>query len=326
MARLALAALAALALAPPALAQDGFRFRLEPVHLDLLGHDQHVLTIHHQDVGAGLDRKSAVALDTEAGTAYRAELRLSRGRWSWAGEFTWYQTKQETPALSRSGAGGGDLVAFEVPDRTFTSTGPGEVVYFRVLEDTEVALWTLDLFGERTLAESGVGRLALRLGVRFADFDNDYRAVAGLEGTLGTRFDAESNYGRMTGPLVGVAGTVVIGRASLDGYLGQAVVLGEAAFNTQARDFTGAFGGSPTYVGAESFGRSGDVAIPITDLQARARYRLTGRFALGAGVTAAAWWDVGVPPGAIPGAGGDQVLHENTLVLFGFSGFVELGF
>lgn len=306
--------------------EAGWRVRLEPTYQGLRGHDQHVLTIHHADVGSSLGRKSAVTLDTRSGAAYRAELRYATGRWAWGTEFLWFQTRQESPALTRSGAGGGDLVTFEVADRAFTSTGPGEVAYFRILEDTELALWTLDLYGERTLVESGDGRLALRFGVRFADFDNDYRAVAGLENTIGTRFDAESNYGRMTGPLVGVAGTIRLGRASVEGYVGQSVVLGDAAFNTQARDFTGPFGGSPAYVAEEAFGTSEEVAIPITELQARARYGLTGWLALGAGVSAASWADVGVPPGAVPGVGGDQVLHENTLVFLGLSGFVELRF
>jgi hypothetical protein len=306
--------------------EAGWRVRLEPTYQGLRGHDQHVLTIHHADVGSSLGRKSAVTLDTRSGAAYRAELRYATGRWAWGSEFLWFQTRQESPALARSGAGGGDLVTFEVADRTFTSTGPGEVAYFRILEDTELALWTLDLYGERTLAESGGGRLALRFGVRFADFDNDYRAVAGLENSLGTRFDAESNYGRMMGPLLGVAGTFRLGRAWLEGYLGQSVVLGDAAFNTQARDFTGPFGGSPDYVAEEAFGTSEEVAIPISELQARARYGLTRWLALGVGVSAASWADVGVPPGVVPGAGGDQVLHENTLVFLGLSGFVEIRF
>lgn len=326
MPRLALV-IALLALAGEASAQDGgWRLRLEPTYLDLYGHDQHVLTIHRVDAAAVLDRKEAVTLDTEAGTAYRGELRYTRGRWAWGLEFNWFQTPQGNADLAEAASGGGDQVAFEVPDRSYTSTGPGEVAYYRVLEDTELALWTLDAFGERALAASDGSRLALRFGVRFADFDNDYRAVAGLEDIAGTRFDAESNYGRMTGPLVGLAGTIRIGRASLDGYLGQSVVLGDVAFNGQARDFTGASGSAPDYVAEETFGTSEQIAVPITDLQVRASYGVTGWLALGAGVSAATWWDVGMPPGAVPGPGGDQVLHENTLVLFGLSGFVAFAF
>ena len=324
---LAAIALAAPALAVPATAQDtGFRVRLEPTHQTLRGHDAHVLTIHEVDGATSTSARRAVTLDTEPGLAYRAELRYASARWAWGVDFFWFHTTQGAADLDRSGAGAGSLVTFEVADRSFTSTGPGEVVYYRRLEDTELAMWTLDLYAERVLASSCEGRLALRLALRSADFDNDYRAAAGLEDVNGTRYDAESNYGRMTGPLVGVAGAVRLGRFTVDALLGQSVVLGEAAYNSQARDFTGPFSGSPAYVDEVTFGTSEEVAIPITDLQARARFGVTGWLGIGVGIQAAAWWDVGVPPGLLPVPGGSQVLQEDTLVLLGLSGVVELSF
>ncbi len=319
--------LAALALAAPARAQDsGWRVRLEPAHQSLRGHDPHVLTIHEVSGATSTNQRTAVTLDTESGSAYRAELRYASGGWAWGAEFFWFQALQQTADLDRSGAGAGELVTFEVADRSYTSTGPGEVLYYRRLEDTELALWTLDLYAERVLAASDGGRLAFRVALRSADFDNDYRAAAGLEDVNGTRYDAESNYGRLTGPLVGLAGTAQLGRIGVDVLLGQSVVLGSAAYTVQARDFTGPFSGDPAYVDEEKFGTSEEIAIPITDLQARARYGLTEWLALGVGIQAAAWWDVGVPPGLLPVPGGSQVLQEDTLVLLGVSAVVELSF
>lgn len=319
-------ALAALVLAFPAAAQDtGWRIRLEPTHQTLRGHDPHVLTIHEVDGAAGTSHRTAMTLDTDAGPAYRAELRYASGRWAWGAEFFWFQTTQLAPDLDRSGVGT-SLVTLEAADRSYTSTGPGEVVYYRRLEDTELALWTLDLYAERVLAAPEGGRLALRLALRSADFDNDYRAAVGLQDGSGTRWDAESNYGRMMGPLVGVAGAAQLGRVALDALLAQSVVLGEAAYNTLARDFTGPFPESPVYGNEEAFGTSEEVAIPITDLQARARFGATGWLALGVGIQAAAWWDVGVPPGLLPVPGGSRVLLENTLVLLGVSAVIELSF
>ena len=317
--------LAALALALPAEAQrPGWRIRLEPIHLDLRGHDPHVLTIHDADLPSATDRRSAVLLDTRSDAAWRGELRHQGARWAFGAEFTWFQTVQDAPVLSRAAAAG-EEVTFEIADDEFVSAAPDEVLYYRTLDDTELALWTLDLFGEHTLAESGGARLALRFGVRFADFDNDYRAVVGLEDVAGTRVDAESNYGRMTGPLVGVTGSVVMGDVGLEGQLAQAVVLGEPTWNGQSRRFTGPFGGSPAYVSETTFGTTASVTIPISELQVRARYGF-GWFALGAGLHASAWWDVGVPPGLTPVEGGGQLLAENTLVLLGLSGFAEIGF
>lgn len=320
------AVLAALVLAVPAGAQrPGWRLRLEPTWMDLRGHDPHVLTVHAVDLPSATDRSSAVTLDSRDDAAWRGELRHQGDHWSFGAEFTWFQTFQDGPTLSRAAAGTGEAVTFEIADERFTSTGPAETLFYRTLDDTELALWTLDLFGERTLAESGGARLGLRFGVRFADFDNDYRAVAGIETTGGTRVDAESNYGRMTGPLLGVAGTIALGRVGFEGHLAQSVVLGEATFNSQARQFTGPFDESPTYVSARTFGTAAAIAIPISELQFRARYAL-GRLALGVGLLGSAWWDVGVPPGLPPVEGGSRVLQENTLVLLGASGFLEFTF
>ncbi|MGQ0836123.1 MAG: hypothetical protein ACT4O5_14625 [Gammaproteobacteria bacterium] len=36
------------------------------------------------------------------------------------------------------------------------------------------------------------------------------------------------------------------------------------------------------------------------------------------------WWDVPVPPGVIPTAGGDEVFHENTILYFGLAIAVKL--
>lgn len=301
---------------PPGAQGQSVRIGLEPMYLSPYGHDQHVLTMHELDFASNRDSKTAVTLDTRAGIAYRGELRYSRGRWTWGVAAFWFDTSQETPTITLAAGASTDEVSFEVADRGYTSSNPGEVLFYRVLEDTDVAIWTVDLYGERTLAESAGHRLALQLGVRFGDFDNDYRAVVGVESSIGSRFDASSNYGRMTGPLVGLVGTLQVGRTTAGGYVGQSVIMGEPAFAGTTRQFTGPFD-SPAYFAVETFQASEKIAIPITELRIRGTYALMGQVALGVGVTASSWWDVGVPPGIAPLGGGDQILHENTLVFFG---------
>jgi len=64
-----------------------------------------------------------------------------------------------------------------------------------------------------------------------------------------------------------------------------------------------------------------DVAIPITELRIKWSFRLSDLISLVAGSQASAWFDVSVPPGVVPGEGGDEAFHENTLVSIGlFSG------
>ena len=324
--RMAAIVVATLAFAVPAHAQHRhWTLRLEPSHVTPYGHDQHVLTIHQVDPAAASEDKTAVTLETQADWAYRGGLEYANAGWTWGFSFWWFQTTQQTPEESRAATGGGDAVTFEAADVSFTSTDPAEVLYFRLLEDTELATWTMDLYGERTLVHSGANRLGLRFGIRFADFDNDYRAVLGIEDSEGSRLDAESNYARMTGPLVGVSGTTLLGPVGLEGQLSQSVVMGDVRFNTQARAFTGP-ADSPTYTFTEKFGTSERIAIPITELRIRGTVEVIDHVSLGLGVEAASWWDVGVPPGLVPGPGGDQVLHENTLVYVGIAGVLALQF
>ncbi len=302
--------------------------RFEQLVMDAFGHDQHVLTVHEIDLDATprTDAKTAVTLETDNGPAYRGEFQYSGQRWGYGVDFFWFTTTQD--AADRTAAAGGpvDQVRFEVADRSFASANPGQVLFYSVLEDTDLAVWTVDFYATRTLAELPQAKIQLRFGLRAGDFDNDYRAVVGVQGAGGSRLDASSNYGLMTGPLVALAGEVHRGRHSFEGYLGQAVVFGSAELTSMSREFTGPFSEAPSFVAQESFRADQDVAIPITEIRLRWNYRINQLLSFGVGANAAAWWDVPVPPGVIPAPGGDQVLHENTIVFFGLGGGLELTF
>ncbi len=320
-------AIAAALVAGTAAAGEGrWTLQLEPMAMDVYGHDQHVLTIHRIDLAAGLEDSTAVTLDTEAGAAYRFELQYRRGQWGWGADFFWFNTAQGRPSHAAAGAGGGDAVAFEVADRRFTSTSPGEALFYSVLEDTDLAAWTFDLYGIRTLAEKPQSGIHLQLGLRVADFDNDYRAVVGIEGVGGTRIDASSNYGQMFGPILGLAGDVRRGRNQVKATLAQSVIFGTPVLVNSYREFVGPSGDMPDFVTRQSFFAEKDVAIPITELRFKWTYRVSRFLHLGLGANASAWWDVPVPPGVIPVPGGDQTLHENTLVFFGGFAALELAF
>ena len=134
-------------------------------------------------------------------------VQYTSGRWTWGVDFSWFDTKQELPEQD---SGGGRRDRFgEVrgrrselhvlePVRKSSSTGSWTTPRWRSGPSTSTAI--------RTLAELSGGQLGLQLGLRFADFDNDYRAMVGVVNSNGLRIDASSNYGRMMGPLVGVVG------------------------------------------------------------------------------------------------------------------------
>ena len=319
-----------IATAPAARADESeWSIAVEPVYVQVFGHDQHVLTVHQLELDGtpASDDRTAVSLDTDDAFAYRGEFRYGGGGWTWGLDFFWFVTTQGAPALTDA-AGTADAVAFEVADRTFTSTRPNQVLYYELLEDTDLEFWTVDLYGLRTVAEGADTELRVQLGLRLGDFDNDYRAVVGVRDVGGLRMDASSNYDRLMGPLVGVAGEIRFGRQSLEGYLGQSVLLGTAdKLVSMQREFDGPFSESPTFTSRETFGKvDEDVALPITEVRIRWSWQLNDLFTILAGTQASAWWDVPVPPGVVPGEDGDERFHEATVVAVGLSAGVKLTF
>jgi hypothetical protein len=313
------------AVASSAHAGDGkWSLRLEPIFMDVYGHDQHVLTIH--EITSSSDTRSALSLEADVDLTIRGEIQYTWKQWGLGVDFLWFSAAQLAES-HRAADGSIEEIVFAAPDRSFSSVDPGQLLFYEVLEDTDIAAWTVDLYAMRTLAEKPESGIQLQLGIRFADFDNDYRAVVGVEGTAGTRYDASSNYDLMIGPLVGVAGYVELGKSQIEGYLGQSVVLGQVELTSMMRDFTGSFSEEPdpAFHVQESFSLIQDVAIPITELRLSWTYRFSRYLAAGIGANASAWWDLPVPPGAIPSAGSDA-LDESTLVFFGMLAAVEVRF
>lgn len=326
--RMVLAILVTLGAGSSALAADGeWIIRLEPVFMEAYGHDQHVLTIHEIDLDATpeVDHKTAVTLTTDAGIAYRGEFQYTRKQWGLGLDFLWFNTSQ-TAEVADGASGTVDEVIFQIADQGFSSTDPSAVLYYNVLEDTDLAIWNVDAYAIRILAEKPESSIRLRFGLRIGDFDNDYRAAVGIRDIAGARLDASSNYDLMMGPLVGLVGHLHRGKNSIEAYLGQSVMFGSVELTSMSRQFTGSFGETPAFYAQEDFATIRDVAIPITELRIRWTYELGKHVALGVGANTSAWWDVPVPPGVIPVAGGDAALDENTIVFFGLLGSVELTF
>jgi hypothetical protein len=326
--RTAAFAVALLAAAAPAAGEDGWSVDLEALRLELSGHDRTVLVDRALDAGGGASTTSTT-LASESALAYRGELRYGRGRWSYGLDFLSHRTDQV--AERRTGAAGGAVVrrTFVVGGGQVESRGPGERLYYQRLDDTTVELWTLDLIAARAFASGPRGELRFLFGVRAADFDNDYRAVAGVEERGGLRLDASSNYDRMHGPIVALAGAYAVGRNRCEGYLGQAVVWGDVELTSGVREFAGPpsldVDEVPGVVAGTRFQETESVSIPITELRLRWRFRLAEHFELGAGAFASRWGGVAVPPGVVAGAQ-LSTRDENTIETYGLSAGVAVIF
>ena len=111
-ARAALAVAAALGAGGPAQAGE-WSVEVQPVFLEIYGHDQHVLTVHRLDSDAGSDEKTGVLLDTDSELQYRTEIRWARPNWTWGLDFLWVRASQNAGPLTASPSGAIDEVAFE---------------------------------------------------------------------------------------------------------------------------------------------------------------------------------------------------------------------
>mgnify|MGYP001821913907 CR=1 FL=1 len=311
--------------------ESKWTLRFEPVYVSAYGQDQHVMKIHEMDFDSTpwTDSTTGVNLETDSGLAYRLVFERTTGAWSWG--LDWFAFANSLSAADRTAAADGeggmiDVVVFQTAGRDYASTGPDEVLFYNLLEDNDLAMWTADFYGTRALVESEKSSLHLQFALRMADFDNDYRAVVGVLDEAGTRWDASSNYDRMNGPLVALTGEIRRGKSRFEGSIGQSVLLGSVELTRLLRDFDGPFGEEPSFTSQEQFIQNRDVAIPVTEFRFRWDYGITRSLSLGLGLDASTWWDVPVPPGVIPGEDGEVTLHENTIVFLGLVGAVEWRF
>jgi hypothetical protein len=316
----------ALGVGSSTLAGDGkWKVQLEPMVVSVYGHDQHVLNVQEIDFGPpAVDETTAVTLDVESSFAMRASLQRTFNQWGYGIDYFTLITSQKANSLTAAADGTIDEVILRAAGRSYASTDSSEVLFYDVLTDTDLAMWTVDLYATRVLADKPNSGIDLQLGVRLGDFDNDYFAVFGEQDVAGTFVGASSNYSRLTGPLVGLTGEIRRGKNSVRGYIGQSLLIGSATVFNSYDDFTGSVD-APTIVAQESFVKDLDVGIPITEFRLKWTYTLTKHVALGLGANTSVWWDVAVPPGVIP-TGSTTDFHENTVVLFGLVGAVDLTF
>jgi hypothetical protein len=303
---------------------------LEPMYMDAFGHDRPVLSVRELDLDAmpATDTLTPVALDTEGTFTNRFTLRYSRATWEdWTLglDLIFFGASQGRPSRAAAAAGSVDEVVFEMTDRSFVSSDPGETAFFEVLGDTDLEVWTQDVYGIKTLAGTPERRLRLLLGLRNADFDNDYHGIAGIDGVNGSLVDASSNYDRMLGPLVGLIGDIELGNSTLTAYLGQSVVFGSADLGRVVSDFVGPPSDSPTLDAVNSFERTQDVSIPITELRLTWLHPVGRRLSLGVTANVSVWSDVPVPPAIVPGATAGS-FDESTIVFSGIGAALQFDF
>ena len=317
-------------LAPPLVHAADWTLRLEPTWVDPYGNDRHVLTIHESNTGTTptTERMTAIDLELERTLQMALGLRRMGGSSGWGMDIWWYGATVQGIGLNGAGDATTPLT-YEADTQTYTSNAPATVLYYILREDNRLEVWTADFFYIRTLGSSADASVEIQAGVRFGDFDNDYRSALGIQGVEGTFLDASSNYPRMMGPLVGLNVRFRHDRSRIEAYIGQSLIVGRAELQSQNRHFNGPFSEvpEPTFDAETHFHDWLQVAVPITELRLRYTFELTDRWAVGAGASTSAWLDVSVPPTSVPPQGNaGAALQENTVVFYNILAHVEWRF
>jgi hypothetical protein len=312
--------------------QTGWTLLFEPMIMDGFGHDQQVLSMVETDSTSSPMRATSrpASLDTEAGLAFRFELEWNRsGDWDYGLDGFLFSASRGRPkrtAASDGPSGANDQVVFNAWDRSYESSSPDEMLFFDVLGDTDVAVWTIDAYAIKTLVDSEERRVRLTMGVRSGDFDNDFHGQAGVQDVGGSFYDASSNYDLMIGPLLGISAEMSSGSNTFRGYIGQSVLFGNAQLTHITTDFSGPPTDPPTNVSAlETFSRDINAVIPITEFRLNWLKPINERLALGVAANVSIWWDVSVPPGVVPATEADRS-NENTIVFFGIGAALRFDF
>ncbi len=297
--------------------------RLEPIYVAAYGHDRHVLSVHEYAPGSGFQPGSGLAVDleTESVPTWRAEFRYERASWGLGADVFVFLTSQDAADQAHTSSSS-EAFSYEVPDRIYSTDGPNETLYYRVLGDTDLEVWNVDLYATRLLSDRPASRLRLRFGLRLGDFDNDYHAAVGVQGGGGSQLDSSSNYELMMGPLVGLDGEIERGKSTFEAHLGQSLIFGDATLSRHLSDFEGPHP-PEEFSAVESFERSESVSIPISEFRFRWIYHFTDAMSAGLGADTSVWWNVPVPPGV-------ELEHpryqENTITFFGLLALFELSF
>lgn len=215
---------------------------------------------------------------------------------------------------------------------------------------SEVGVWTVDLFGIRTLAEKKNSHIDLTFGLKLGSPDNEREEGQSMRAFVYNWFGAglhwdnritlesksEADYGLMIGPVIGLQGKVKYKRIGLEGLLNQSILIGRVKQSGTWTDIddiwivSGPVGGPFTPVrqydyleGKFPFSKSETYAIPVTEAKLKFLVDVAKNVSIGIGGFTSIWWNAPLAPKwSIPGdwiwrEGTGWRLQRETLVFYG---------
>ena len=214
----------------------------------------------------------------------------------------------------------------------------------------DLGVWTVDLFGIRTLAEKKDSHIDMTFGLKLGSLDNDRNEGQSQRAFMydafgpGYHYDnhitleskSKADYGLMIGPAIGLQGKAKYKSLGLEGLINQSLLLGKIKQSGTWTDIddmwvvTGPAGGPFTQVaqyayleGKFPFSEEKTVALPVTEVKLKFLIDVAKNVSVGIGGFASMWWDAPLAPKwSVPGdwtmvEGTGWKLQKNTLVFYG---------
>ncbi|MGQ0657677.1 MAG: hypothetical protein ACT4NU_06210 [Chromatiales bacterium] len=214
--------------------------------------------------------------------------------------------------------------------RLLPTTDPG--VQVRYAPDSKSQVWSADLYGTRTLAQTRHGHVHMLAGLKVGGVEGDSVAPVqdsalpdGMALSDAGLVRASAATGTLIGPVVGIAGDSSLGRHRIKGLFQQSMLIG-AAESTYREDPDSS--ADVIQDGVLRFTDGRDVSVPVTEFGFKYVYDVADGISLGLGAFASVWWDA--PTAASVGSSaktiGESPLNEETLVFIGGMGSIEARF
>jgi len=363
-------------------AQDGLKIRLEPIWMGAYGYDEHVgdVFFYKEEWNSNTliytygIKYDPINLNMKDKLTLKVELNYIKNQWglSFGG---WH--------FDSDGLKSGRVITspMESTDTGYIYYENGVRMWDQTiwplrndLEDSgfspvdwyaknKLGIWTVDLFGIRTLTEKTGSKIDFIFGLKLGSLNNEreegqyqrsYVYYENLPENFFTDYPdwptgydwdnynslkstSKADYEIMLGPLLGFGGKARHKRWGIEGFITQSVLFGDVKFKTFWEDIDNiwyAEEGEPIGqyeydCGYFPFTKREETALPVTELKLKLLYSLTDNIFLGAGTFLSIWWNTPVAPKfSIPGSwvageGTGWRLQKRTLTFKGF--IIDLG-
>ncbi len=312
----------------------GWEFQLEPMWMDVGGHNEHVGDIVNASfttvvgpprVESDVRDRRPINLDLDARFAFRGSVTYEYQQWGVGAAGWFFETDDAVSGTVTTPVATADtffqnFVSFwrEPRGAVTNELDPSGIAPEEFRADQELETFTVELFGFRTLAENSSSRIDAIVGVKVGRLETTQNQSRNLRAFLfdelgpGLHFNnfislsstAEAEF-LGVGPMVGFSGRATWGRLGFRAFVTQSLLIGDADLEglftdiddiSSTPDPAGPFTPLLLIQSDLPFSSRERVFVPVTEFQLTTEWHITRILAVGATGFAAIWFDAPVAP------------------------------